>query len=126
VPSVRTAHALTRAICGGLFAMMLALRVLAPAGFMPAFDHRAVTILLCPDTDPAPAMTAHDHGHSKKLHQPCPYASASGLGAIAADLAPLVDFVILAAALLLGRTFLFIERNRAHERPYLRGPPLPV
>jgi hypothetical protein len=41
--------------------MLLALRVLAPAGFMPAFDHGAVTIVLCPDADPVPAMGAHDH-----------------------------------------------------------------
>lgn len=106
--------------------MMLALRVLTPAGFMPSFDHGAVTIVVCPDANPVPAMAAHDHGHSKKLHQPCPYASASGLGGLAVDFAPLIDVLILAVALLLGRTFLFMERSRAHERPPLRGPPLPV
>jgi hypothetical protein len=39
---------------------------------------------------------------------------------------PLVGVLILAAALLLGRTFQFLERSRAHERPPLRGPPIPA
>jgi hypothetical protein len=50
----------------------------------------------------------------------------SGLGALAADFAALVGIMILATALLLGRNFLFIELVRAHERPPLRGPPLPA
>jgi hypothetical protein len=37
-----------------------------------------------------------------------------------------VGLVIVAAPLLLGRNFLFVELSRAHERPPLRGPPLPV
>jgi hypothetical protein len=108
---------------------MLALRVLMPAGFMPAFDHGAVTIQVCPDADPAPAaaMAAHHHhGHSKTLHQPCPYASASGLGALAAEFLPLVGLLILAAASLPGRYFPSIKLSRERERPPLRGPPLPV
>lgn len=105
---------------------MLAMRLLTPAGFMPVFDHGAVAIVACPDADPAPTMVAHHHNHSKNLHQPCPYAAASGLGALAIDFAPLVGVLILAAALLLGRNFLLVEPNRAHERPPLRGPPLPL
>jgi hypothetical protein len=121
---MRTAPALTRSICAALLALLLGVRLLAPAGFMPSFDG-AVTIVACPDAEPAAApMGAHHHGHSKPLHQPCPFASASGLGSLAADLAPLVAVLILAAALLLGRTFLFIERSRTRERPPLRGPPL--
>lgn len=123
---VRTAHALARAVCGALFATMLALRLLTPAGFMPAFDHGSVAIVTCPDAGPAPVLASHHHGHSKSVHQPCPYASASGLGALAAEFASLVGVLILAGALLLGRSFLFMERDRAHERPPLRGPPLPA
>jgi hypothetical protein len=122
---MRTAPALTRCICAALLALLLGVRLLAPAGFMPSFDHGAVAIVACPDAEPSAApMGAHHHGHSKQLHQPCPYAAASGLGALAADMAPLVAVLILAAALLLGRTFLFIERSRTRERPPLRGPPL--
>jgi hypothetical protein len=109
--------------------MMLALRLLTPAGFMPAFNHGAVAIVVCPDADPAPAMAAHHHhgnGQHQTLHQPCPYASVSGLGALAADFAPLVGVLVLAVALLLGRAFVFLERHRPHDRPPLRGPPTPA
>lgn len=119
------APALMRSIWATLFALLLAARLLAPAGFMPSFDRGAVTIVACPDANPGVAsMSAHHHGHSKPLHQPCPYASASGPGSLLADLTRLIGVVILAAALLPGRTFLFIAYSRAHERPPLRGPPL--
>jgi hypothetical protein len=114
-------------ICAALLALLIAVRFLAPAGFMPSFDHGAVTIVACPDGEPADArMLAHHEGHSKKLHQPCPYASASGLGSLAADFGPLAGLLVFAVALLLGRTYLFLERSRAHERPPLRGPPIPA
>lgn len=124
---MRTAPTLTRSLCAALLALLLAVRLLAPVGFMPSFDHGAVTIVPCPDADGgALQMAAHHQGHSKKLHQPCPYASASGLGSLAPDLPLLVAALVLAVALLLGRTFLFLERHRTHERPPLRGPPLPA
>jgi hypothetical protein len=41
--SLKTAPSPIRAILA-LAALLLALRVLSPAGFMPAFDHGAVTI----------------------------------------------------------------------------------
>lgn len=129
---VGTAHFPTRALCGTLFAIMLALRLLTPAGFMPAFDRGTVTIVVCPDAEAAPtlAMAAHHHqhgnGHHQQLHQPCPYASASALGAVAVGFAPAVGVLIPAPALLLGRNFLLIDFKRAHLRPPLRGPPLPA
>lgn len=116
---------LIRILCAALLALLLAVRLLAPAGFMPSFEHGAVTIVTCVDADAAP-MSAHHDGHSKKLHQPCPYASASGPGSLAPDLPLLVGALAVAAALLLGRTFLFLERHRKHERPPLRGPPIPA
>ena len=124
---MRTAPAPTRSICAALLALLLAVRLLAPAGFMPSFEYGSVTIVACPDADAAPAtMSAHHGGHSKKLRQPCPYASSSGLGPLAPELPILLGLFVLAAALLLGRTFQFLERHRAHERPPLRGPPLPA
>jgi len=121
------APALMRSIWAALLALMIAARLLAPAGFMPSFDRGAVMIVACPDAYPGVVlMSVHHHGHSKQLHQPCPYASASGLGSLLADMALLIGVVILAVAVLLGRTFLFIEYSRAHERPPLRGPPLPA
>jgi hypothetical protein len=124
---MRTAPALTRSICAALLALLLGVRLLAPAGFMPSFDHGAVTIVACPDADGGVVpMAAHHEGHSKKLHQPCPYASASGLGALAPDLPVLAGVLVLSVALLLGRTFLFLDRHRRYERPPLRGPPIPA
>jgi hypothetical protein len=109
-----------------LLALLMAVRLLAPAGFMPAFDHGAVTIVACPDAQVStPAPMHHQHG-GQKHHEPCPYASASSLGALGADFAALVTVVIFAAALLLGRTFLFLERNSLRERPPTRGPPIPA
>ena len=125
---MRNAQTLARSVCAALLALLLAVRLLAPAGFMPSFEHGAVTIVACPDADGGVVtpMSAHHNGHSKKFHQPCPYASASGLGSLSPDLPLLAGVLVLAAALLLGRTFLFIERHRTYERPPLRGPPIPA
>jgi len=124
---MRNAPPLSRTLCGLLLALLMGLRLLAPAGFMPAFDHGAVTIVACPDATAggAPTMSHHDGG-SKRLHQLCPYASASGLGALAAEFAAIGALIFLASALLLGRSFLFLERSRANARPPQRGPPFPV
>jgi hypothetical protein len=106
---------------------MLALRLLTPAGFMPAFDRGSVTIIICPDVEsPAVAMAGHHHHAPKKLHQPCPYASAAALGGLVGDYPLLTAVLAIGLALMLGRTFNFLERQREHERPPLRGPPLPA
>lgn len=112
---------------GTFVAILLALRLLTPTGFMPAFDHGSVTIVACPDAQASPSpMAAHHHGHSKQFHQPCPYASASGLGFLVVDFAALIGPLIVAGALLLARNFPFVELRRAHERPPPRGPPVPA
>lgn len=124
---MRSAPALTRSICAALLALLLAARLLAPAGFMPSFDHGTVVVVACPDADGgAVPMAAHHDGHSKKLHQACPYAAASGLGSVVPDFPMLVGILVFAAALVLGRTCLFLEQHRFHERPPLRGPPIPA
>jgi len=107
-----------------LLALVLALRLLSPAGFMPSFDHGAVTILACPDFDPAAAPMAHHHDEHKKIQSPCPYAAATGLGTIGDSVALLAAALLVGAALLLGRQFRFLERHRTGDRPPLRGPPL--
>lgn len=114
-----------RIATGALLALLLALRSLAPAGFMPAFEHGSVTIVVCPDAAPVPA-SHHRSGEHESPHQPCPYAAASALGAVGPDWAPQLPILCFAAVLLLGRTFPFVERNGPRERPPLRGPPTPV
>jgi hypothetical protein len=125
---MRTAPTFARATCAALLALLLALRLLSPAGFMPAFEHGAVTIVVCPDTGlelAAPAPMHHHHGKAK--HQPpCPYAAASSLGALGGDFMSLAALLALAIPLLLGRTYEFVERHSARLRPPLRGPPLPA
>jgi hypothetical protein len=106
--------------------LLLALRSLAPAGFMPAFENGAVTIVICPDAAPVAAHHEHRSGHHDGRHRPCPYAAASALGALGPDWPPLLPALFFAVALLLGRTFLFVERHSKRERPPLRGPPIPA
>jgi hypothetical protein len=125
---LRSAATTERLLWTTLLAFALALRLLTPAGFMPVFERGAVTIVACPDWDNGTpsAPTHHHHGGSKTLHQACPYAAASGLGWLTAAFGSLLSLLILAAALLLGRTFLFLERHSAGERPPTRAPPFPV
>jgi hypothetical protein len=125
---MRTAPTFARAACAALLALLLALRLLSPAGFMPAFEHGAVTIVVCPDTGLEPAApAAMHHHHGKAKHQPpCPYAAASSLGALGGDFMGLTALLALAIPLLLGRTYEFVERHSERLRPPLRGPPLPA
>jgi len=111
-----------------LFALLLSLRCLVPAGFMPAFDHGAVTIVACPDGDGAAAPMMHHGQHPGPSipHQPCPYAAASSLGALGPGWAPLPIAIFFAAALLPGRRFFSVDRQRGRERPPAIGPPIPA
>ena len=124
---MRAAPVPIRFAVAALLALLLALRSLAPAGFMPAFDHGAVTIVACPDAAPAmPGMHHNDSPDHNFAHHPCPYASAASLGALGPDWAPLLIAPFFAAVLLLGRTFQFVERQTARVRPPSRGPPIPA
>ena len=121
--------AIHRSAAAVLVALLLGLRLLGATGYMPGFEHGAMTIIVCPDADPdeplALDVAHHHHGQSKHKHGgACPYASASSLGALGAGFGTLLVVSIFAAALLLGRTFLFLEHSRIRERPPTRGPPL--
>lgn len=125
---MRTAQRSIRLAVAVLLALLLAQRSLAPAGFMPAFDHGALMISLCPDapTVMPPMHRKHPAGHNF-AHQPCPYAAASALGALGPDGTPMLPSVaFFAATLLLGRKFFFVERQGRRDRPPPRGPPIPA
>jgi hypothetical protein len=110
-----------------VLALLLVLRLLSPAGFMPAFDHGAVTIVACPDGEPVPPtkqMAGHHRHSPKTFHQSCPYASASALGGLVGDSPLLMALLAIGLALLLGRAFHFLDRQCPHDRPPLRGPPI--
>jgi hypothetical protein len=126
---MRTAPSIARFLYAALLALLLGLRLLGATGYMPAFEHGAVTIVVCPDADvDAPLaidVAHHHHGQSKHKHGGlCPYASASSLGALGAEFGALIAVLIIATGLLLGRTFQFLERNRLREHPPSRAPPL--
>ena len=120
--AVRIAPALSRPAWAAVFALVLALRLLTPAGFMPAFDQGAVTIVACPDGGAVPVH--HRHGEKTAAHQPCPYADASSIGGLVPDL-PLISLLFLfAIALTAGGAAQSIAGNRTRQRPPATGPPL--
>ena len=110
-----------------LFALLLAIHSLAPAGFMPAFSRGTVTIVACPDaTDGTAPMRMDGAGHQKAAHQTCPYAAVSSPGALGPDWAPLLGVATFALALLPSRMLMRAERQLNRERPPVRGPPIPA
>lgn len=127
MPPMRSASGPTRAVCAILLTLLLAVRSLAPAGFMPAFNHGRVAIVACPDAaaGAAPIMMHHHHadGH-QATHLPCPYASASSLGAVGADLEPLLIVPAFAAALAAKSPAFVMVRDSRRYRPPAIGPPL--
>ena len=115
-----------RAFVGVLFALLLAFRLLSPAGFMPAFADGRVTIVACPDTFDAPIAAHHHHGETgQSLHQHCPYASAAGLGALAADFGALLGDLIPAATSVIAGTIQQSTHDHRQFRPPTRAPPIP-
>jgi hypothetical protein len=133
VTGLRSATSPLRALWLGLLAILLGLRLVGSTGYMPGMDHGSLTVIVCPNADEnAPlALGAahhhhHHHGKTEHHHGTCPYAAASAVGALGADFGPLLAVLILATALLLGRSFLFLERSNARERPPTRAPPIPA
>jgi hypothetical protein len=109
-----------------MLGLLLALRLLSPAGFMPAFANGQVTIVVCPDVFAAPIAAHHHHRETgQSLHQHCPYASAAGLGALAADFAPLLGDLIPAATGLVAGTIQRSSHDNHQLRPPTRAPPIP-
>jgi len=97
--ATRRRTAIARSAVALAMALLLALRLLSPAGFMPEFVDGAVTIVACPDAGPVAAMAGHDHQQSKaKLHQTCPYAAAAGLGGLVNEPAPLIALLVVGLA----------------------------
>lgn len=118
--------AIRRSGAAALLALLLAVRLLSPAGFMPAFDLGAVSIVICPDADPAPmSMAHHQHHGDAKLLQHCPFA-AGGVPATAAELALIVAALVAVALLVSGVAFELFCCHRLRDWPPSIGPPLPA
>jgi len=125
---MRAASTWIRAGCAALLALLLGLRLIGATGYMPAVEQGRLTIIVCPGADAnaplALGMAHHHHGHAGHEHNPCPYAAAGALGAIGPDWAPLLGAPVVAVLLLLGRTFVAVERQSTRDRPPAIGPPI--
>lgn len=106
-----------------LFALLLAVRLASPVGFMPGTSGDRPAVVLCDDSGWAGATHhGHDQGPDKIKHS-CPYASATPLGtdfAVATLPEPAVTFDALPPS---GIHQFLIERFRRDERPPSQAPP---
>ncbi len=110
-----------------VLATMLALHVVTSAGYMPAFEHGRLSLMLCPDgewTAPATAMRDMGSGHSPaRPHQPCPYAAAASIPFAASGVAvvtPVVEAISIAAVPALPS----FNVEARFDRPHSTGPPI--
>jgi|SRR5579872_1055895 len=124
---VRAAPSSFRFLWAALFALTLAMRLLTPSGFMPAFDHGEFTIVDCPASSAAPMAPMRGMGHDPaKPCQLCPHAVATGAGL--ADAPPLGIYPPIFSAFVPAvlRVFTLDVASRKHNRPPAIGPPLPA
>lgn len=112
------------------FALLIGMRLLTPAGFMPSWSVGQIQISLCDEAGAQVAALAHHGDHNKtgksKHAQPCPFAAAAAtpfltLPAIALAL-PLAPSANLERSAYVVR----LSRQRKVERPPSRAPPLLV
>lgn len=120
-----------RAFTSALMALVLAMKLLVPGGFMPTFSNGQIVITLCSGTETMKTvmtMPGMEHGKPSdsqhgKVEQPCAFSglSAPSMGAIDPVLLALAVVFIMSVALrpvvrgtAVARQFL---------RPPLRGPP---
>ena len=109
-----------------LFALLLSVQLLAPAGFMPAFSDSAISIVACPDAGDAKApMQMGGAGHHKASHQMCPYAAVSSLGGLGPDWTPFLWVPAFGLSFLPNRSLVQAMPQAVRERPPARGPPIP-
>jgi len=118
-----------RRIAALVVALALAVRILVPAGFMPAIDGGAITVTLCNGYGPATVTLAipgkhHGGDGGQRTQQPCAFADLAlpvlG-GADPVQLAAAIAFILLAAFFAV-RAFPLARPRQL--RPPLRGPPL--
>jgi hypothetical protein len=119
-----------------LLALMLVLtllaRVLIPAGYMPTFAGKTLTIAMCTSAGPVTMtlpVSGDGHGESSQkgsLDQPCIF-SALGCQGLAATCPMLLAAALLFAFMLAFAAIRIPPLSQAHYlRPPLRGPPLSV
>lgn len=109
------------------FALLLAMRLLTPTGFMPAWSGNSLQIVPCDEASVQVAAAMHHGGHAQhdkaKHRQLCPYGAASAQAfasppAITGEQPPALAS-IAPAGTVSGRLALV----RKIERPPCRAPP---
>jgi len=125
----RAAPVLTRSAWAAMLALVLALRVLTPAGFMPSFEQGRIAVVPCDGivAAPPPMKMAHGgqhdgHQHGKAGHQPCPYAAGASPALLPID--SFVETDLPLVSVIAGTAFaaVFVLRSR-QDRPPSTGPP---
>jgi hypothetical protein len=118
-----------RSAWGAILALLLALRLIGGAGYMPAFNAGALSIVVCPGADentPLALNTPHHHHHGRSSHDhgSCPYAAAASLAALGPDWTPLLASILLAFATLPGTSSIHSLPPAKRIRPPSRAPPV--
>lgn len=125
---MRTAAVPARLTFAALLALLLSLRVIASAGYMPMIEHGRLELTLCPDgawTAPAPAMPGMDHhGQKTAHHSECPYAAAAATPWANGNAAPMIAAEHVAFARFLpNRVTAKVSTRSPAPPPPATGPP---
>ena len=125
----RAALTSTRRACWAVaFALLVAMRLLTPAGFMPAWGDSQVRIILCDDSGTQiDAATHHAHqgkSEGSKHHQSCPYAAASATPFLTLPAIAVAPPLEIASDLSASTQPARLQVGRKVERPPSRAPPV--
>jgi hypothetical protein len=124
---MRTAPTQFRAVWAMMLALVLAMRLVTPAGFMPSFGGGRLTVVECPGSGPMPMMPMSGMDHNqKKLCQSCPHATATGAGLVDAQPLLLTATTFATVSHSIASAFALSLRRGQHERPPAIGPPIPA
>jgi hypothetical protein len=107
--------------------VLLAARLLSPAGFMPGWKGGGIALQHCDGVAPPP-MAHHGHGRHDQPppahHQPCPYAVAAAHAGIAPAQAPAPERLLVAAEAPPAVPDPIAQPRQRLEQPRSRGPPI--
>lgn len=112
-----------------LFVLALLAKLLVPAGYMPTYAGKILTVAMCNSTGPVTIsipMTGDGHDEGKQQgtsDHPCAFSSLGGQALAATDPALLAAAIVFAFIFALFALPLPPLRRGDHLRPPLRGPP---
>ena len=124
----RAALTMTRFAWAAVLALVLGLRLLTPAGFMPSFEQGRIAVVPCDGmVAPPPLKMAHrghhdGHQHGKAGHQTCPYAAGASPALLPLDSFAGTDLPLISATAVAAFAAAFVLRSR-QDRPPSTGPP---